>query len=361
MFQRLKSLYFETAFRLKRIGLFVFGGLLLLSSVLMLLGGWMIHGATADWPETQGRLLKFDVEPLKNHSSHVRIDVAFRYTVDGNDYQGQYFSPLTRPGKMLRWVARRKQHQYQVGEVVSVIYDPGDPSVSYLEPADLFWDVSLIPVSIGALGTWLLFLFVKMKRRVVPAEVAAQQENRFEDLAKWRPILTSVVDRDHLLLNGFTAYSATGSLLAGWPQCRVALIATPNEFAVVPGPFTKRGIASSLLTLALEFSLSRFWLPAFHGTFFLIEIWRRYRNWRLIDQEHYSELLTKTDHVQLTPIDDAVVYGLDQRNNRFWYRLPGQRMDEFVRLHQWESGQADELIAYIDLMQKAGAGTEVDG
>ncbi len=41
------------------------------------------------------------------------------------------------------------------------------------------------------------------------------------------------------------AYSATGGLLAGWPPCHVALIATPNDVA---------GVFAEL-----------FWLPAIHG------------------------------------------------------------------------------------------------
>lgn len=82
---------------------------------------------------------------------------------------------------------------------------------------------------------------------------------------------------------GFTAYPVYGSLFAGWPACRVALVATPNEFAVVPGPFTKRGVAASLA----------------------------------------------------------------------WYRLRGQKMDEFIRLAKWKAHPADELIAYIGLMQNA--------
>ncbi|MGI9470035.1 MAG: DUF3592 domain-containing protein [Rubripirellula sp.] len=353
MLQRLTFLYSEALFRLKRIGLLLIGGLLVISAVLMLLGGSMIYGVTRNWPHAKGQLQKFDLRPMKNRWSHVELVVVFSYSVDGKEYQGEYFSPMTRPGKILRHVGHRKQQRYHAGDAVDVIHDPRDPSVGYLEAPDLFWDVSLIPVSIGALGMWLLYLFVKTKRRVVPDVVAAQQTNRFEDDQTWKPIVQSVLERDHVVVEGIAAYSATGGLLAGWPQCRVALIASPNEFAVVPGPFTKRGVASSLLTLLLEFSLSRFWLPAIHGLLFLTQAWKRRQNWQHLNSHQLPELAANPDRVHVVSIDEAVVYGYERRQRRLWYRLPGKRMDEFVQLPQGDDYRADEIIAFIGLMQKA--------
>ena len=52
-------------------------------------------------------------------------------------------------------------------------------------------------------------------------------------------------------------------------------------------------------------------------------------------------------------IDDAVVYGYETGTRRLWYRLPGQIMDDFIQLPQENAGLADELIAYISVMQKA--------
>ena len=158
-------------------------------------------------------------------------------------------SPLTRPGKIAWWRASNKQNQYRVGRDVSVIYDPDDPSHAYLETPDLFWDVLLVPISIGGLGFWLLYLFVKTRRRKVPNVIAGQREVRFADRKKWRPIIELVIERDHIVLQGITAYSAAGGLLAGWPQSQMALVASPNQFAVVPGPCTKRGLASSVIPL----------------------------------------------------------------------------------------------------------------
>ena len=88
MIQRLKSLYVDTLFRLKRICLLVFSGLLLSSVALLLIGGLMIYRPTSDWRQTKGRLLKFDVRPLEGHRSHRKLDVAFRYSVGNNNYQG---------------------------------------------------------------------------------------------------------------------------------------------------------------------------------------------------------------------------------------------------------------------------------
>jgi len=353
MFHRLKEFYFEALFRFKRVCLCVLGSLLFISAALMLLGGALVYRASSGWPQTPGQLLKFDVQPLKRHSSHLKIEVAFTYSVGGKDFQGQYFSPLTRPGKILRWVGRQKQSEYRVGDRVKVIYDPSDPAQAYLEAPHLFWDIALVPVSIGCLGAWLLFLFIKTRRRTVPPAVAAQRESRFANRNKWRPIMESVIEQDHLVLRGFTAYSATGSLLSGWPSCRVALVASPNEIAVVPGPFTKRGLASSALTLILELSLSRFWLPAIHGMFFLFEMLRRGRHWRMIRDQRFTELVEDSEHIRLVSIDEAVVYGYDPTKRRLWYRLPGQKMDEFIRLSEADEDQADQLIAYIGLMQNA--------
>lgn len=353
MIHRLKRLYFDTLFRLKRICLFVFSGLLLISVALMLIGGLMIYRATSDWRQTKGELLKFNIRPLEGHPSHRKLEVAFRYSVGNANYKGRHLSSMTRPGTIPGWRARHKQNQYRVGREVSVIYDPEDPSHAYLETPDLFWDVLLVPISIGGLGFWLLYLFVKTKRRKVPNVIAGQSEFRFEDSKKWRPIMEAVIERDHIVLQGIAAYSAAGGLLAGWPQSQVALVASPYQFAVVPGPCTKRGFASSVLTLVLEFSLSRFWLPAVHGTLFLIQIWRRRRNWKQISEQRFSELLASNNTIHLISIDDAVVYGYEPGTRRLWYRLPGQIMDEFIQLPEGNAGRADELIAYISVMQNA--------
>ncbi len=352
MFQRLKKFYFEAFFRLKRVALLILGGLLVPSASLMLVGGSMIHHATSDWPQAKGRLLKFDVHPIEKNASHVKLDVEYSYSVDQANYQGRFFSPMTRPGKIVRWRGYNRQRHYRLGDAVNVIYDPRDPSSSYLEATDWFWDIALIPVSIGALGFWMLYLFVKTRRRHVPKAIAALASDRFSNLEKWRPVIESVIERDYQVLRGLTAYSATGSLLAGWPQCRVAIVASPNEFAVIPGPFTLRGVASSVLTLALEFSLSRFWIPSTHGIFFLIEMWRRNRQWKCVEELRFQELFENFDNILITPIDDATIYGCDAEL-QLWYRLPGQNMDEFMRLSQGDEHVADELVAYIGLMQEA--------
>lgn len=353
---RAKTLYFETLFRLRRVCLLLFGGLLLFSVMLMLLGGTLIYRSTVDWPQTKGQLLKFDVHPLKGHPAHLKADVGFRYSVDGQNYDGQYLSAMTRPGKIPWWRARHKQNQYRVGRDVSVIYDPDDPSHSYLETPDLFWDVCLVPVSIGGLAVWLLYLFAKTKRRKVPVHIVDRKENQLSNIETWRPTMKSVLERDYVVLEGTATHSAAGGLFAGWPQCHIALIASPNEFAVVPGPYTKRGLASSFLTLVLEFSLSRFWLPALHGSIFLFQARRRRRHWRLIRERRFSELMANSGNIAQVSIDLAVVYGYEPSTRRLWYRLPGQIMDEFIQLPEEKTPCADELTAYVSLMQNANFG-----
>ena len=358
MFARLKEVYFDSLYHLKRIGSFVLGGLLLMAVALMLLGGLLIYGATIDWPQAKGQLRTFELRPLDGHSLHRKIELEYQYSVGETEYTGRYLSPMSRPGKIPFWTVYRIQKRYRTGGAVDVIYDPGDPSASYLEAPDLFWDILLVPMYCGGLAVWLLYLFVKTRRRTVPASIAAQSESRFADRKKWLPVIESVVDRDYVILHGIAAYSAAGGLLAGWPQCRIALVASPNEFAVIPGPFTKRGVASSLFTLTLELSLRSFWLPAIHGTLFLVEMWRRGRNWKLLGGQRLSELMQNTDSIHLVSIDEATVYGYDPKSRRLWYRLPGSKSDEFIRFLPEDTDRGEELMAYIMLMQHADQTTE---
>ncbi len=60
----LGRIYFETLYYLKRISTLVVGALLVFGSAMMLIGAIMIWRATSHWPHTEGKLLKFDLQPL---------------------------------------------------------------------------------------------------------------------------------------------------------------------------------------------------------------------------------------------------------------------------------------------------------
>jgi hypothetical protein len=340
---------------LKRAALLTFALSLMVGATLMIGGGYLIFAVAERFPTTEGKLRRFQLHPLPRRSwSHVAIEVAFDYQVDGKKFSGEHFSPMTRPGKIIRWYAESKRADYQPGDTVRVLYDPKDPSVAYLEAPSLFWDVLFVPGGLMALGLWLLYVFVRTRRRRVPKRISAQLENRFSDRRHWRPVLQTVVDEDHVVLVGTTVFPTSGSLLSGWPSCRTALVATPNEFAVVPGPYTLRGFASSLLTLVLELSLSRLWIPVIHGVFFSIEFMHRRRLGKLVAQRSLAELFAEEDDaIQLVPIDDAIIYGFDETRGRLWYRLPEGKSDEFIRIAPEQQEAVDQLFGYIGLMQQA--------
>lgn len=199
----------------------------------------------------------------------------------------------------------------------------------------------------------MIYLFIQTRRRRLSREVAAQLETRFADGQNWTPVFESVLNRDHVALEGVASYSAIGGLLAGWPRCHIALVASPEEFFVVAGPYTRRGLAMSLLTLTLEFSLSRFWLPAIHGSIFLVELWQRRINWGRLRACSLRKLRS-SGSVKSVSIDKAIVYGLDPLTQHLWFRLPEKQIDEFVELREEDRERADEFIAFVGLMQKAG-------
>jgi len=114
MFYRWKELYFDSLCRFKRVCLLLFGGLLLISAALMLFGGLIIYRATMNWPQAKGRLLKFELRPLQKYSSNLKLELAFSYSVGDMNFRGQYLSPMTRPGKVLRWESRKGRLWYQL-------------------------------------------------------------------------------------------------------------------------------------------------------------------------------------------------------------------------------------------------------
>lgn len=345
-------MHFDLLHYLKRICVLVLGTLLILGASLMLVGALMVWAATERWPWTEGKLLRFESQSSGSRRKPVKLELEYEYSVDGQAFTGAELSPVIPSGEMTRWYAEKKKREFRAGENVRVTYDPTNPTRSFLETPDLLLDVLLHPISIGCLGAWMVFLFVQTRRRKVPAEVAALLENRFAEGWDWQPVFESIIDREYVTLDGVTSYSKLGGLFAGWTSCRVALVASPGEFAVVSGPYTRRGFASCVLTMVLEMSLSQVWLPLAHGMIFLYEVLRRRRTWKQFQERRLGELLLGRRGTESVSIDDAIVYGFDTRTRRLWFRVPGRRIDEFVQLTDEDSHVA-EFIAFVGLMQRA--------
>lgn len=346
--------FFRCLHHVKRTLLLIFGALLIIAAGLMLAGATIIWLATSVWPRAEGQMTRFGIRPSVDDSGKVQMDLEYRYTVNGQAYSGNSLSPTTPDTGVTRRLAKHKRQQFPVGQPVQVIYDPSSPERSFLESPNLLWDVLIRPISIGCLGAWMIYLFVQTRQRKVPAEVAAQLHGRFADRRLWKAVWESVVDRDHVVLDGVAAYSQLGGLLAGWPRCQVALVASPNDLLVVPGPYTKRGFAGTLLTLVLEMSLSRILLPVIHGGFFLSELWRRRVNWKRLGDRKLDKL-TSSKSVKSVSIDEAVVYGFDSRKRQLWFRLPEKQVDEFIQLKTDDAQRAAEFIGFVGLMQKANS------
>lgn len=350
---RFIQLYFSLLIAFKRTCLLIFGGSLVIAASMMLVGSALIWSHTRTWPTTNGNVTKFNFHPIPGRRTRVQLDLSYQYTVGGRPLRGTSLSPVITNRETSQRFARRKQRKYSANQRVVVYYDPKDPGRSFLELPDVFWDVSVYPASIGCLGLWMLYLFVQTRRRRVPADVKSRADGRLDDMQRWKPILEAVVDREHCVLLGTTRFAEIGGLLAGWPNCRVALVASPSHFALIPGPYTQRGVASTLLTLLLEFSLSWFWLPLGHGLLFFIEMLVRKANWRVLEQNRIDDLIANRANVKSVSIDEAIIYGIDDMKSRFWFRLPGSNTDEFIQIASDDIARANELLAFCELMQQS--------
>jgi uncharacterized protein DUF3592 len=119
--------------------LLVFGGLLLISGVKTL----YIGVASPYWPTTEGRV--FYSTPRSAGQSY-SAQLWYEYNVNGKRYvAGDYgaggnFTPY-------RDVARAAATRYSAGRLVTVYYNPSDPSQALLEPG--LWYGNLIIPSLG--------------------------------------------------------------------------------------------------------------------------------------------------------------------------------------------------------------------
>ncbi len=116
----------------------LFGLVLLLFAVIyggMVFGAVGIAAASRGWPAVAGRVevSKARANRPDNGMPGYRYVVVYRYTVDGEEWDGD----MVAAGKLFyatrRWVEQRLA-PYPVGARVTVYYDPEDPETAVLEP-----------------------------------------------------------------------------------------------------------------------------------------------------------------------------------------------------------------------------------
>ena len=92
------------------------------------------------WPSTNGILIqsgikKFGYTEWSTSDKQYRVDALYRYTVEGEEYQGKRISPwLIIVSHNARFVLRKQLAgiKRNPGDTVEVIYNPKNPHKSYL-------------------------------------------------------------------------------------------------------------------------------------------------------------------------------------------------------------------------------------
>ena len=304
----------------KRFALLILGCALLVASTLMLFGGTQVWFGCRSWPQAQGTIVRFKLQQDPAQRRLMSLDLEYEFSVEAKRQTGTRLSPLVTDNRMHVWLARWKERQYKVGQQVLVMYDRRDMQASFVEKPQLV-DVLARFVGTAGLGGWMVYLFFRFRRRRVPDEVIFGREQR------------ALVDRDlivhsggPIVLKGISSHTVLGSLFSSWPRCRAALVVDQTHFAVIQGPYTKRGIASSFLTLMLLFWLQSFWTLLLHVMLETKEIAVRRSAWNSL-QAGLINRLSGAD-----PIDRVIVYGLEPHRNRFWYRIERRQRDEFIEI-----------------------------
>ncbi len=294
--------------------------MLLIGAAGSLLGGLLIWHACRDWPQAPGKIIRLKVHPDAEQRRLRVFDLEYEFTVHGKRLSGSALSPFAVNNRMHVWLAWWKERQYSVGQAVLVMHDPNDAQRHFLEKPELIGCLGRF-AGFASLGAWMVYLFFRFRKRSVPKEVIAAKENQ----ASIDPDIF-VNHKDPIALRGISSHSPLGSLLSSWPKCRAALVVDQSQFVVVPGPYTKLGYASSLLTVILLVWWQSFSVLLVHFVLEAKEIISRRIAWNNLCAGRYDEL----DGADL--ISDVIVYGFDFRRNRLWYRIKRRRRDEFIEI-----------------------------
>ena len=116
--------------------------------------------ASVDWPTTPGVIERSEVVTSKNNDNQTMYEpeVAYSYSVDGKDYEGNTVGFGAKFSSSSRGFADDVVGKYPKGKDVSVHFRPEQPGDSVLEPG-VTW-MSYVPYAIGLLFLGIGLLFV---------------------------------------------------------------------------------------------------------------------------------------------------------------------------------------------------------
>jgi Protein of unknown function (DUF3592) len=140
----------------------------LVAAILAAVGLWsllqglrrtLFRNPERQWLVTEGTITESFVEE-DNSGDDARFwpRVQYRYMVDGITYVGDCIAPL-QGGLGLRWIARRKRANYQIGQTVTVHVNPRNPGDAVLEPGQQVLRASGL-ATVGSVLCWLAYHIV---------------------------------------------------------------------------------------------------------------------------------------------------------------------------------------------------------
>lgn len=121
----------------KDIGVYLFVGIFGFYGLLVGFGGVRMlirMFASRHWPTTEGTIINSEVIETKNQLPRYRLEMTYRYNVEGLGYTGEVLSFSTSHIIWRQEEARRQAARYVRGATVPVYYCPGNPSLATLQP-----------------------------------------------------------------------------------------------------------------------------------------------------------------------------------------------------------------------------------
>jgi len=152
-----------TTRKLSWYGSLIFGALFIGAGyfiVHLAVDAYRMGEASEAWPTVQGSVIHAKVvSSLRNGKTHYSADIQYAYRIDGKQYKSGRIdtSPGTGSSSSDSSGAYEVVHDYPVGRVVSVYYDPSKPWVSVLEPGmpTTTWLVFGIGCVFMLMGGWI--------------------------------------------------------------------------------------------------------------------------------------------------------------------------------------------------------------
>lgn len=96
-----------------------------------LTSAWFQARASVDWPKVPGRMISGSIDHPLHQPRNYTLQFRYEFTVDGKRHEG---TRINAGDVMDTSRFAELQERYAAGRVVSVAYDPADPSRSVLEP-----------------------------------------------------------------------------------------------------------------------------------------------------------------------------------------------------------------------------------